>query len=248
MMLTWLLTVAVLGSVGTVAAAGGFLLLPERRRRAMLAPLLGYATGMLLGTARLRLLPEAMTKAPASRIMPAVLAGLVLFFLLERLVLLRHCHDDLGCPTHGAAAPLVIIGDGLHNLVDGVIIGAAFVVSWSFGMATALAVMAHELPQELGDLAILLDGGLRPRRALAWNAVSASTTIPGALLSWYGLEWMQGAVPYVLAVAGASFLYIGLADLVPGLERRGDTDRVRGPAFLLLGIVTVVVLGEVHGH
>lgn len=247
MTLVWLMAAAVVGSVGTVLAAAGFLLLPDGWRRSLLAPLLSYATGMLLGTALLRLLPEAMMHAPVSRVMPVTLAGLVVFFLLERLVVLRHCHAEPGCATHGAAVPLVLLGDGLHNLVDGVVIGAAFVVSWSFGMATALAVVAHELPQELGDLAILLDGGLRPARALGWNAISASTTIPGALLAWYGLDWMQDAVPYVLAVAAASFLYIGLADLVPGLERPDEAARLRGPVLLLLGILTVVLLGEVHG-
>jgi hypothetical protein len=161
---------------------------------------------------------------------------MVVFFVLEKLVIWRHCHDG-ECAVHGAAAPLILIGDTLHNFADGVVIAAAFLVGTSLGIATTVAVIAHELPQELGDFAILLDSGYSRARALALNALSGLASLAGALLAYGALEAIRDALPYVLALSAASFLYIATADLIPGLHRRpGAAEGLSQVLLLLAGI------------
>jgi zinc and cadmium transporter len=167
---------------------------------------------------------------------------MVIFFVLEKLVIWRHCHDG-ECAVHGAAAPLVLLGDTLHNFADGVVIAAAFLAGTSLGIATAVAVIAHELPQELGDFAILIDSGYSRARALTLNAVSGLASLAGALLALGALETTRAAIPYVLALSAASFLYIATADLIPGLHRRlGGAEGLSQVLLLLAGIGTVLVL------
>jgi zinc and cadmium transporter len=149
----------------------------------------------------------------------------VLFFVLEKLVLWRHCHDS-GCEVHGRAAPLILIGDAFHNFVDGMVIAAAFLTSIPLGVAAALAVIAHEVPQEVGDFAILLDSGYGRMKALILNGLSSATTLPGAVLAYFWLGEMHAAVPYILALSAASFIYIAAADLIPGLHRQVSSRRL----------------------
>jgi zinc and cadmium transporter len=245
--LLWILLATVLGSVGTVAAAAVFVGLPESWRRLAMGPLLCYATGILLATALLELLPHALATAAPAGVLRGVLGGLVLFFLVEWALRSRPADRRRDGAHRGGAAPLILVSDGLHNFVDGVIIASAFLASLPLGVVAALAVVAHELPQELGDMAILVDGGFSPARALWWNAVSASVAIPGALLAYVAFEPAVQVVPYALAVAAAGFLYIGLADLVPALDRRPGVAGIRAPLLLLLGVATVLLLGEEHG-
>lgn len=172
-----------------------------------------------------------------------LLAGLVAFFALERLVLWRHCHDG-ECDLHGGAGPLIPLGDGLHNLVDGVVIAGAFVAAVPLGVATTLAAMAHELPQELGDFAILLDAGYPPARALALDTLSSAAAPIGGLLGRRALEAIRPLTPYLLALAAASFLYVAAADLIPRLHRRGAAGQGLGPlALVLAGVATIALLG-----
>jgi zinc and cadmium transporter len=164
---------------------------------------------------------------------------MVLFFVLEKLVLWRHCHDS-DCEVHSRAGPLILVGDAFHNFVDGVVIAAAFLTSIPLGIATALAVIAHEVPQEVGDFAILLDSGYSRRKALLFNALSSLATLPGAVLAWFWLAETRGAVPYILGLSAASFIYIAAADLIPHLHRQVTAKAaLRQFVLLIAGIGTI---------
>jgi zinc and cadmium transporter len=238
-MLAWIIGFGLLGSLGAIGAAASFLLFPENVRRIVVPSLVSYATGTLLGAAFLGMLPAALGRAPARTVMTTVLAGMVLFFVLEKLVLWRHSHDEPD-EARGSAGSLILFGDSLHNFVDGVVIAVAFMTSIPLGVATALAVIAHEIPQEVGEFAILLDAGFGRARALAWNALSASMTLPGGILAYFWLAGAQQAVPYVLAVSAASFIYIAAADLIPSLNKPQTTaGSVRQFLLLVAGIATI---------
>jgi zinc and cadmium transporter len=175
-----------------------------------------------------------------------VLSGIVLFFVLEKLVLWRHCHRE-ECEVHSRAAPLILIADAFHNFVDGVVIAAAFLTSIPLGVAAALAVIAHEVPQEVGDFALLLDGGYGRMKALALNAISAAATLPGAVAAYFSLAQTLGAVPYILSLSAASFIYIAVADLIPALHRQATpAASLRQLALLLAGIGTIAFLRFDH--
>ena len=247
MRLLWTLAFCLFGSVGAVGAATLLLVVPKRVRQALVPLLVSYATGSLLAAALLGLLPHAMEHAAPTSVLQTVLVGLMGFFVLERLVLWRHCHVEGACEVHGAAGPLILIGDALHNFVDGVAVAAAFLTSIPLGMATGVAVIAHELPQEIGDFAILLDSRFGPGRALLWNLISGIAMFPGAVLGYVALERAGTALPYVLGLSAASFLYIGLADLIPGLHRRLEAGAgVTHLLLMLSGIGTIVLLGFLH--
>jgi zinc and cadmium transporter len=246
MVLTWILGFALLGSVGAISAAALFLLFPRKVRERLVPFLVSYATGTLLGAALLGLLPEAIEQGELTTGLGTVLAGLIAFFVLERLLIWRHCHDEGSCEFHGTAGYLILVGDAMHNFVDGAVIAAAFMSSIPLGIATSVAVIAHELPQEVGDFAILLDNGFTRMRALKWNLISGSTTIPGALLAYVGLQHLPQFNAAVLALSAASFLYIGLADLVPGLHRRIGAETGFGQLFLILAGVGTIVLLRMH--
>jgi zinc and cadmium transporter len=171
-----------------------------------------------------------------------VLLGLLGFFLLEKLVLWRHCHIH-ECETHApdpvrsrasASGYLILFGDGVHNFVDGVLIAAAFLTDVHLGVVTALAVAAHEIPQEVGDFAILLHSGFSRGKALLYNVLASLTTVVGGVLAYFSLGVAQAALPYVLAVAASSFIYIAVADLIPGLHKRLEP-RVTLEQVLLIG-------------
>jgi zinc and cadmium transporter len=168
----------------------------------------------------------------------------VLFFMLEKLVIWRHSHR----PAHSAtapAAPLILIGDAFHNFIDGIVIAAAFLTSIPLGITTALAVISHEIPQEVGDFAILLEAGYSRTKALALNTLSAAATLPGALVAYFWLAEMRATLPYILAISASSFIYIATADLLPGLHRNGTpAASLRQLGLLLAGIGTIAAF---HG-
>jgi zinc and cadmium transporter len=239
--LAWIASFSVLGSVVAVGAAALMLLFPPAIRRVLVPCLISYATGTLLGAAFLGMIPAGLAQAPARQILATVLAGVVLFFVLEKVVLWRHCHAP-ECTAHGQAGPLILVGDAFHNFVDGVVIAAAFLTSVPVGIAAALAVIAHEVPQEVGDFAILLDSGYSRRRALLLNGLSAAATIPGALAAYLWLGETRGAVPFILAVSAASFIYIAIADLIPALHKQvHPLVSVRQTALVLVGIGTIAL-------
>ena len=228
--------------------AGGFMLLPARRRNALLPHLVSFATGALLGAALLALLPHALDSgAGAHGIGIALAGGIIAFFVLEKAVLWRHCHVD-ACEAHGpqdhhrdrASATLILWGDAFHNILDGVLIAAAFLTDPHLGVVTTVAVFAHEIPQEVGDLAILLNGGMSRRRALTLNVAVSLTSIAGAVVAWYLLAQAMQWLPYAIAIAAASFLYVAVADLIPGLHRRVDAKTSLQQVILItLGILVI---------
>lgn len=241
-----------LGGALSAFVAGAFLLLPETNRQRLLPHLVSFATGALLGAALLALLPHAVEGAgPGNthRVGLALIAGILAFFVLEKLVLWRHCHDD-PCEAHApqqrhrdrASATLILWGDGFHNALDGVLIAAAFMTDAHLGIVTAVAVFAHEIPQEIGDLAILVNGGMGRVRALWVNVAVSLTSVLGAVLAYLALGSALYVLPYALAVAAASFLYVAVADLIPGLHRRIDArTSVQQVVLILLGMVVIYV-------
>lgn len=206
--------------------------------RRLAGKLVGFAVGVLLAAALLELLPEALAELSAPRVGGVLLAGLLGFFFLEKLALWRHDHGGGG----DATVTLIVLGDGVHNFVDGVLLAAAFLQDPVLGLTTAAAVIAHEIPQEIGDFMVLLAVGVGRRRALALNALSGAAMLAGGVLGYLALQAVTGAVPYLLTLAAASFLYLATADLVPLLqrERRGADFAVQLTAVLLgVGVVWV---------
>jgi zinc and cadmium transporter len=200
--------------------------------------LVSYAVGALLGVALLDILPEALTLLGPQAVFGTLLAGILLFFTLEKLVLLRHCHTD-ECEVHGATAPLLFVGDGFHNFIDGAIICSAVMTSVPLGISTAIAVAAHEIPQEVGDVAILLASGYSRGRALLLNVVTGAASIGGALVAFGAVQVIPSIRPYVLAMSAASLLYIAMSDLIPNLQGEIDSRPVRCSGAA--GIGTIVL-------
>lgn len=230
-LLSWILLFSLLGGVLSVAAAAVFLLLPEALRIRLLPHAVSFAIGALLGAALLGLLPHALESLGGNNfhsITGTLLLGLFGFFLLEKLVLWRHCHHEQ-CEVHvpenddhhhPAAGTLILIGDSLHNFIDGVLIAAAFLTDVHLGIVTSLAVAAHEIPQEVGDFAVLLHSGFSTGKAFLFNLLSSLATVVGAVLAYYSFKDLEPVLPYVLAIAASSFIYVAVADLIPGLHKR----------------------------
>jgi zinc and cadmium transporter len=235
---------SILGSFGGLLTASTFLLLGDGLRVKLIPWLISYAVGTLLGVALLALLPEALAGLEAQKAMPTLLAGILAFFLLEKLVLWRHCHDAHECEVHtSSAASLVIVGDAFHTFVDGAVIAAAVVTSVPLGITTALAVATHEIPQEVGDVAILLRAGYSRLRAFTVNLLSGLGGILGAMVMIYAAEALPHALPYVLAFAAGNFLYVAMADLIPDLHRGGlEGGPVRQLLLIGVGVFTIMML------
>ena len=234
---------SILGSIGGVIVASAFLLLGEPIRTRLVPWLIAYAVGTLVGVALLALVPEALADLPARTAMLTLALGILAFFLLEKFVLWRHCHDDEACSVHSTAASLVIVGDSFHTFVDGAVIAAAVITSLPLGLTTALAVATHEIPQEVGDVAILLRGGYSRIQAFGLNVMAGGGGILGAIAMVLASRAVPQALPYVLAFAAGNFLYVAMADLIPDLHR--GTNAVGGWRQLLLisaGIGTIALL------
>ncbi len=227
--------------------------------------MVSYAIGALLGAAFLEILPHALEHAGSFQaVSGTVLAGIFGFFILEKLVLWRHCHTE-HCEAHGADAPahdhgrsglMITVGDTVHNFVDGMMIAAAFLVDVKLGVVTTIAIAAHEVPQELGDFLILLHSGYSKGKALLLNLVSSAAMMLGALLGYFLLAPMQEFLPYMLALAAAGMIYVAVADLIPGLHRRAELGHTAQQALLIvLGVLTVWLAAGLahdwmggHGH
>jgi zinc and cadmium transporter len=229
-LIVWIFIFCLLGGLLSVLAAALFLVLREPLRVHLLPHLVSFATGALLGAAFLGLLPHALAAVNSSdtHVIPmAVLLGLLGFFMLEKLVLWRHCHAD-HCEVHApdqksrdhSIGTMILIGDSLHNFLDGILIAAAFLTDIHLGIVSSLAIAAHEIPQEVGDFAVLLHSGFSRRRAFLYNLLTSLATVIGGVLSYFALQPMQAALPYILAVAASSFIYIAVADLIPTLHQR----------------------------
>ena len=237
------LGLSVLGSAGGLLLASVILFFHQDLRTRVVPWLVSYAVGTLLGAALLGLAPEALHSLEPSRALGTLLAGILTFFILEKLVLWRHCHDDHQCSVHPATATLVIVGDAVHTFVDGVVIAAAVLISMPLGITTALAIIAHEVPQEAGDFAILLAAGYSRSKALILNLTSAIGGLVGAAaMLLFGSE-APSLVPYVLAFAAGNFMYVAMSDLIPTLHRGAvDSSALRQVVLIALGVLTIAGL------
>ncbi len=235
---------SVLGSFGGLLAASTFLMLGDDLRLKVVPWAISYAVGTLLGVSLLALLPQALGGLPAGTALGTLLAGVLAFFLLEKLVLWRHCHDTRDCEVHtSSAASLVIVGDAFHTFVDGTVIAAAVLTSIPLGITTALAVATHEIPQEVGDVAILLRAGFSRGRAFLLNLLSGVGGILGAVAMIAASKSLPHILPYVLAFAAGNFLYVAMSDLIPDLHRGGlEGGPIRQLLLIGAGILTIVAL------
>lgn len=249
--LTWIVAATLLGGVISVAVAAVFAL---NAKITQVPVLIGYAVGTLLGAAFLELLPHAFAIADSpEKLAATILFGILLFFVLEKLVLWRHCHveqceaHDPPQPVHdhGRSGMMIMIGDTFHNFVDGVLIAAAFLANVELGVVTALAIIAHEIPQEMGDFVILLHSGYSKIQALLLNMLSSAAMIAGGVLAYFALHTMQQWIPSLLGLAVASMLYVSVADLIPGLHRRPEIQAtVQQVVLIALGVATIWLVGE----
>ncbi len=242
-----LLILSLIGSVLSVLAAGLFLVFPKKIRDNLVPCLVSYATGTLLGAAFLGLLPKALNMGAAPvAVLGSALAGIFAFLGLEKTLLWRHCHKE-NCEVHSSAGTMIVIGDALHNFMDGVLIGSALLVSPGLALTSTLAVVAHEIPQETGDFAIMLAAGWSRKKALWANIASSLATLPGAFGAYYALAYFKPALPHVMAVSAASFIYIALADLIPAAHRHpGQGKPVLQFSFGLAGVGTIALFIFAH--
>ncbi|MEP7314322.1 MAG: ZIP family metal transporter [Pseudomonadota bacterium] len=257
--LGWIISFTLLGGFCSASVAGLFLLLDEKSRSHSMPYLVAFATGALLGAALLGLLPEAIALSGPDHFETvglSLLGGIALFFILEKLVLWRHCHED-HCETHvptahhhdKASASLLLVGDAVHNLLDGVLIAAAFLTDVKLGIVAGFAVMAHEIPSEVGNFAVLLQGGMSRARALFFNLATSLTSVAGGLIGYFALSQARGALPYALGVSAASLLYVAVADLIPGLHRRIDPrSSIKQVLLMTLGVLVIYTVEKLLPH
>jgi zinc and cadmium transporter len=254
MTLGWILVASVAGGTLSAALAAVSLLL-----RASWVPILvSFAIGTLLGAAFLEVIPHAFERGDPREAAAAILGGIFLFFVLEKLLLWRHCHTEHcevhdphqpGSHDHGRSGLLIIVGDTVHNFVDGLLIAAAFLQSTEVGIIAAVAIIAHEIPQEVGDFLILLHSGYTRMRALAMNVLSSLATIVGGLLGYFALRAVAEWETTLLGVVAASMIYVAVADLIPGLHRRPQLRDTAWQALLIaLGIGAIAGLRLVLVH
>ncbi|TAN74306.1 MAG: ZIP family metal transporter [Gallionella sp.] len=244
--LLWIIAASLVGGVLSVLCAALFALSAHMR---WISALVSYAIGALLGAVFLNILPEAIElSGNAASVSGTVLVGILLFFTLEKLLLWRHCHHD-HCEAHehntsGRSGAMIMVGDTFHNFVDGIIIAAAFLTDVHLGIVTALAIIVHEIPQEVGDFMILLHSGYSKAQALRVNLLSSLATLVGGMLAYFALQSAQSIVPTLLALAAASMIYVAVADLIPGLHKRTQLrDTIQQVLLIGAGVATIYAVG-----
>ena len=269
--LSWIILASFIGGVLSLLLAA---MLTLNTRAVWVTRLVSFAIGALLGAAFLNILPEAFERSTdPTQVTALVLFGILLFFLLEKLVLWRHCHlEDCevhdpvhGVPgtipptvsskqthehDHGRSGMMIMIGDTFHNFVDGILIAAAFMVDVQLGIVTSIAIIAHEIPQEAGDFIILLNSGYTRRAAFMMNLLSSFATLVGGVLAYYMLNKLDFLILPLLGLASASMIYVALSDLIPGLHKRPEIDATaQQVTLILLGIGLIWFVGLfAHGH
>jgi zinc and cadmium transporter len=262
MTLGWILAASLAGGVLSAALAAFSLYL----RTSWIPMLVSFAIGTLLGAAFLEVIPHAFDQGDAREAALAILGGIFAFFVLEKFMLWRHCHTEdceahdphkLGNSAassavgrdHGRSGALIVVGDTIHNFVDGVLIAAAFLQSTEVGIVAAVAIIAHEIPQEVGDFLILLHSGYSRAKALAMNLLSSLATIVGGLLGYFSLQAIQGLEATLLGIVAASMIYVAVADLIPGLHRRPQLrDGVAQTVLIALGIGCIALVRALVTH
>jgi zinc and cadmium transporter len=248
MTLAWILAASVAG--GTLSA--GLAAVALAIRATWVPMLVSFAIGALLGAAFLEIIPHAFEHGEAHQVAFSILGGIFGFFVLEKVLIWRHCHTE-HCEVHdqhgNRSGALIIVGDTVHNFVDGVLIAAAFLQSVELGVVTAIAIIAHEIPQEVGDFLILLHSGYTRARALAMNLISSGATIVGGVAGYYSLQAIADLESILLGVVAASMIYVAVADLIPGLHRRPELRDTALQALLIaLGIATIAMVGAALPH
>ncbi len=250
MTLGWILVASVAGGTLSAGLAAASLAV----RASWVPMLVSFAIGALLGAAFLEIIPHAFEMGEAHQVAFAILAGIFGFFVLEKLLLWRHCHTE-DCEVHdqqhdgGRSGALIVVGDTVHNFLDGVLIAAAFLQSIELGVVTAVAIIAHEIPQEVGDFLILLHSGYTKARALAMNLLSSAATVVGGVIGYYSLRLVIELEAILLGFVAASMIYVAVADLIPGLHRRPQLRDTAVQALLIaLGIGAIAMVGAVLPH
>ena len=196
------------------------------------------------------LIPEAIEEVGEPHIiMPYILGGILFFFIMEKIVIWRNCRNKT-CEVHSnASGPIILMGDSLHNLTDGIVIAAAFLSEFNIGIVAGLTIIIHELAHETGDFGILIHSGYTKKKAFTYNIISSSTTIPASIISYFILDDIEFAVPFLLAISAASFIYIALSDLTPELHQHTDFKYIiRQLIIMILGIVLMMFLLSIGGH
>lgn len=224
-----------------------FLLVREKTLNSIIFVLVGFAAGGLLGGAFFHLLPKSIEKTsnPTLPFLYAIL-GFILFFILERYLYWRHCHKEGKCDVH-IVSYLNLIGDGIHNLIDGIIIGTSFQVSISFGLITTVAIILHEIPQEIGDFGVLIYGGFSKYKALFYNFISALTAIIGVFMGYFLTTRIESFSWILLPIAAGGFIYIAASDLVPELHKEPDLKKsTLSIITFILGIILMSILTMIH--
>jgi zinc and cadmium transporter len=189
------------------------------------------------------MIPNAIARSSNPTLtMLFVLCGIIFFFLLEKTVIWHHCHDNK-CERQSAVGPILLIGDSFHNFLDGIVISASFLISINMGIIVSLSVITHEIPQEIGDFAILIESGYSKKKAFFLNTLSSSTTIPASLLSYFILDAINILVPFFLAISAASFIYIALTDLTPNLHKKIEPiQSIRQILLIIAGMGTIIAI------
>jgi len=252
---------------GGVLSIGAAALIMFGLPRRWITLTISFSTGLLLAMSLLHLLPEALEQGlTPHEVFPILLGGILCFFTLEKVALWRHSHissedsdeheGERQCEDHthshhhmhatNEGTLAILIGDGFHNFTDGLLIAAAFLADPVLGWSTTVAIIAHEVPQEAGDFAVLLSAGWKQSRALFWNIVSSLTAIIGGIAGYYALDNARDWIPVIITIAASSFLYVAIADLMPRLKR--DTSSIGWHSVLLIAGIAVVVFGSAHSH
>jgi zinc and cadmium transporter len=249
--LGWIVAASIAGGVLSAAAAAFALFL----RAAWVNTLVSFAIGALLGAAFLEVIPHAFENGEPHVVAASILAGILAFFLMEKLLLWRHSHDHeheaeqvAHAHDHGRSGAIIVVGDTIHNFLDGILIAAAFLQSTQLGIVTAMAIVAHEIPQEVGDFLILLHSGYSKTKAFLLNMLSSCATLVGGALGYYALQVLEGWTPVLLGVVAASMIYVAVADLIPGLHKRTSLRATMSQTLLIgLGIGAVMLVRALLG-
>lgn len=244
MTLTWIVLASIAGGLLSVCAAAFALVL----RAAWVPMLVSFAIGTLLGAAFLEVIPHAFEQGEPHQTALAILGGILGFFLLEKLLLWRHSHEHgegtepLHHHEHSRAGALIVVGDTVHNFVDGVLIAAAFLQSTELGLITAIAIVAHEIPQEVGDFLVMLHSGYSRGKAFALNILSSLGSVAGGVLGYFTLSGYEDWESTLLGIVAASMIYVAVADLIPGLHKRPELRATAQQALLIAAGVAVIAL------
>ena len=251
MTFAWIVLATVLGGLLSVLIAASLTVTVLTR---MVRHLVSLSAGVLLATALLHVLPEAFeSQASPHGLFATLLAGLMFFFLLEKVELYRHTHHHEGDGHHhhhhfdveqaGRGGWSVLVGDSIHNFCDGIIIAAAFLADTQLGIVTSLAIVAHEIPQEVGDYIVLLNAGFSRAKALLYNALSGLSAVVGGIVGYVVVGPWEALFPYLLVIASSSFVYVAVADLIPQLQQRMSLrDTAAQLAWLAAGMTMIVLV------